>query len=84
MEIPCVSTYIAGIPELITDGVEGLLVPASDAEALAGAIRRLLDDGSLRQELGRRGRMRVLATYNLQGNVAHLGELFRQGGAGIA
>jgi colanic acid/amylovoran biosynthesis glycosyltransferase len=52
MEVPCVSTCIAGIPELIRDGLDGLLVPASSAEALASALGRLLDDPLLRRRLG--------------------------------
>jgi colanic acid/amylovoran biosynthesis glycosyltransferase len=41
MEVPCVSTSIAGIPELIRDGLDGLLVPASSIEALASAFSRI-------------------------------------------
>jgi glycosyltransferase involved in cell wall biosynthesis len=78
MEIPCISTYIAGIPELITDGVDGLLVPASDGEALAAAIERLMDDVPLRHRLGSAGRRRVQETYDLGRNVQQLGELFRR------
>jgi glycosyltransferase involved in cell wall biosynthesis len=78
MEIPCVSTYIAGIPELIADGLEGLLVPASDDKALQGAIGRLMDDPQLREQLGREGRKRVMASYDLTRNVRNLGELFQR------
>lgn len=77
MEIPCVSTYIAGIPELIRDGVEGLLTPASDDEQLAAAIARLMDDPELRLRLGRQARLRVLADYDLGRNAARLGDLLR-------
>ena len=42
MEIPCVATWITGIPELIRNGVDGLLVAPSDVEAFAGAIRQLI------------------------------------------
>lgn len=44
MGIPRIATCINGIPELIRDGSEGLLVPPSDAGALAAAIARLRDD----------------------------------------
>jgi glycosyltransferase involved in cell wall biosynthesis len=40
MEIPCVATFITGIPELIRDGLDGLLVAPSDVAALADAIGR--------------------------------------------
>jgi glycosyltransferase involved in cell wall biosynthesis len=52
MEIPCIATCINGIPELIHDGSEGLLVPHSDSSALAAAIARLRDDAALREFLG--------------------------------
>jgi glycosyltransferase involved in cell wall biosynthesis len=77
MEIPCVSTSIAGIPELIRDGFDGLLVPASSVEALASAIERLIEDPLLRRSLGASGRKRVLALYNLPQNVALLAQVFR-------
>jgi glycosyltransferase involved in cell wall biosynthesis len=78
MEIPCVSTYVAGIPELIRDGLEGLLVPASSAEAMASALRRLLDDPLLRRSLGTAGCKRVLRLYNLPLNVCTLARVFIQ------
>lgn len=53
MEIPCVATLITGIPELIRDGIDGLLVAPSDDTALADAICRLMDDTELRQLLAR-------------------------------
>jgi glycosyltransferase involved in cell wall biosynthesis len=76
MEIPCVSTWITGIPELIRDSVDGLLVAPSDIGGLAAAIARLMDDDELRLRLGAAGRRRVIDKYNLRQNVAHLAEVF--------
>jgi glycosyltransferase involved in cell wall biosynthesis len=78
MEIPCVSTCIAGIPELIRDGLEGLLVPASSAEALALALQRLLDDPFLRRSLGVAASKRVFEQYNLPQNVCSMARIFSQ------
>jgi colanic acid/amylovoran biosynthesis glycosyltransferase len=78
MEIPCVSTSIAGIPELIRDGLEGLLVPASSVEALASALQRLFDDPLLRRSLGVAGRKRVFEHYNLPHNIESLARAFGQ------
>jgi len=78
MEIPCVTTYIAGIPEMIRDGVEGLLVPASDLEALVAALARLMDDEKLRKKLGRNGRKRIVEHYNLTKNVERLARVFSE------
>ncbi|HZD49241.1 MAG TPA: glycosyltransferase family 4 protein [Silvibacterium sp.] len=78
MEIPCVSTQIAGIPELIRNGVDGLLVAASDIDGLTDALARLMDDPALRERLGRSGRQRVLEHYNLQSNVEKLAAIFAE------
>jgi colanic acid/amylovoran biosynthesis glycosyltransferase len=74
MEVACVSTYIAGIPELIRPEVDGLLVPASSEEALVEALKRLILDRTFRQSLGYSGRRRVVDLYSLDTNVALLVE----------
>jgi len=76
-EIPCVATRITGIPELIEDGADGILVPPSDEDALARALEGLLADASLREKLGKRGREKVLNRYNLDDNCRLMGDLLR-------
>lgn len=49
--MPCISTTIAGVPEMITPGVDGLLVPPKDATALAGAMEQFLTDARLAEQL---------------------------------
>ena len=66
MEVPCVSTRIMGIPELIEDGVNGFLVPASDSRALADKIETLVRDPMLRAEFGRRARRAVLQGFVME------------------
>ena len=78
MQIPCVSTSIAGIPELIRNEMDGLLVPAADLEALVGALARLMDDGALRNRLARAGRARILEHYDLGRNVEALAGIFAE------
>lgn len=56
---PIVATTAGGIPEVVADGVNGLLVPPRDARALATAIVRALRDHQLRQRLGAAGLARV-------------------------
>jgi glycosyltransferase involved in cell wall biosynthesis len=70
MEIPCIASRITGIPELIQDGIDGLLVTPSDAPELAAAIARLMDDPVLRRRLGEAARRRILADYDLARNTA--------------
>ena len=72
MEIPCISTVVAGIPELIRDGREGLLVPASSQEALCAALAQLISDAAFRQVLGQAARRRVQEFYDLKENVCFL------------
>lgn len=57
--LPVVSTTVSGIPEAVVDGETGRLVPPENAEALAGALRELVTDGSLRRRMGDAGRRRV-------------------------
>jgi glycosyltransferase involved in cell wall biosynthesis len=77
LEIPVVSTPVSGIPELIEHEKTGLLVPAGDASALAGALARLLDDDDLCAELGRAGRAKVAAEFDIHANAQVLARLFR-------
>jgi glycosyltransferase involved in cell wall biosynthesis len=77
-EITSVSTRITGIPELIEDGVDGILVPASDVEGLADRLQELLQKGELRRELGKKGREKVIERYNLNQNVRAMAELFER------
>jgi colanic acid/amylovoran biosynthesis glycosyltransferase len=78
MEIPCVTTRITGIPELIRDQVDGLLVTPSSEEELAAAIARLMDDSKLRMQLGKSARQRILENYDLRRNVAQLGGILAE------
>jgi len=78
-EIACVATSIAGIPELIRNDVDGLLVQPSNEEELAAALARLLDEPELRLRLGKSARQRVVECYDLGRNTAEfaaiLGEI---------
>ncbi len=76
MEVPVLSTRITGIPELIEDGRDGLLVAPGRADELADALERLLADPALCRELGARGREKVLAQFNTIGSAEQLHELF--------
>jgi glycosyltransferase involved in cell wall biosynthesis len=55
MELPVVSTYCSGIPELVEDGWNGILVRQRDPLQLAEAIRYLLENPSVAREYGKRG-----------------------------
>lgn len=73
---PCVSTDVTGIPEVLHDGVTGLMVAQHDPEALAAALSRLLGDGALRVRLAGAARERLERDFNLVKNAALLREVF--------
>ena len=64
MSRPIVSTTIPGVAEIVEDGVNGILVPPRDADALAAAIEELLDNPSQRAEYGTAGRLKAEREYD--------------------
>lgn len=78
MEIPVVTTFVNGIPELIRHGIDGWLVAPSDEEGLAAAIAILMDDAALRERLGRAGRQRVSNHYHLGRNTQRLAQIYQR------
>lgn len=76
MGIPPVSTRVSGIPELVSDGESGLLVPERDPAALAAALARLIDDASFRERVGATARSKVREQFSLQIEVRKLAERF--------
>jgi len=71
---PVVASRVGAIPELIEDGVSGLLVPPGDIEALCTAIQRLIEDPELRRQLATRARKCVEERFSLERCVeAHAG-----------
>ena len=69
---------VGGIPEMVEDGRSGLLVPPNDADALAAALRRLLSDVDLREQLGAAARERVLDRFDLNVVWRRFDALYRQ------
>lgn len=78
----CIGTNISGIPELFTDGENGLLVPPDDASALAAALERAMRDPALRARLGQVAETRVRQDFNASSSVAELKALFQKSWAG--
>ena len=63
--LPVVATHVGGVPELVEDGVTGFLVPPKDPQALAEALRKLIDDPELRKRMGQAGREKALREFTL-------------------
>lgn len=78
---PVLSTRVSGVPELIADGVEGLLVGERDAGALADALQRLLDDAALRERLAAAARAKIEREFDARGEALRLLGMFREIGA---
>lgn len=76
MRLPVVSTGITAIPEIIEDGISGILVPPNDAEALRDQIARLIDDPGLRRTLGENARKRIEERFDIRKNIGSYVELF--------
>jgi glycosyltransferase involved in cell wall biosynthesis len=73
--VACVATRVGGVPELIDDGRNGLLVDPGDPSALAAAIAKLLDDESLRRALATSART-AAATMTLAPAATRLQEVY--------
>lgn len=75
---PIVATDVPGCREIVRDGDNGLLVEARNATALADALAKLLADHRLRQQMGQRGRERVLSEFSQELIVAQFLALYRE------
>jgi glycosyltransferase involved in cell wall biosynthesis len=76
---PCVTSYVAGIPELVVPAQSGWLVPAGDADALVVAIRDLMATPvSKLTEMGLRGMQRVRERHDVMREAARLRALFEE------
>jgi glycosyltransferase involved in cell wall biosynthesis len=74
--LPVVSTAVGGVPELVREGVTGLLVPSEDARALAQAMQALVDDPVRRQAMGAAARQHAVAHFDIRHTVRMYEELY--------
>jgi len=74
---PVIGTRVGGVPDIITPGVNGLLVPSGDVAALAAAIKDLIADPARRTAMGEAGRRLVLERHNADRMVKELEDLYR-------
>jgi glycosyltransferase involved in cell wall biosynthesis len=78
--LPVIAAPVGGIPQLVRDGYNGLLVPPGDIEALAGAIARLMNDPLLRERLGRAARATVESNHSRERMLERLSQIYQQFG----
>jgi glycosyltransferase involved in cell wall biosynthesis len=80
---PVVTTYIAGIPELVENGVNGWLIPAGSVDGLAEALSEVLRVPVERlEQMGKAGAGRVAAMHDAQGEAVKLAGLFQEAAKG--
>ena len=75
--LPVVASNTSALPEVVEDGVTGLLVPPGDPDALARAVIRLLGDPDLRRRLGEAGRKRVMERFGVERIVTSMLAVYR-------
>jgi glycosyltransferase involved in cell wall biosynthesis len=76
--LPVVSTRVGGVPDLVEDGVTGLLVDPGDPAALAGALAELLGDRERRAEMGLKGRERRRSEFDIDVTVERIRQLYEE------
>lgn len=75
--IPVITTRIAGVPELVEEGISGVLVAPGDSVALAAGIERIIMEGDLRESMGRAGRKKVIQEFDIKQETLWLGEIMK-------
>jgi glycosyltransferase involved in cell wall biosynthesis len=63
--LPVIATAVGGVPEMVVDGVTGILVPAHSPYEIAGALRSLVKDPDRRRSLGNAGRARAISMFSI-------------------
>ena len=74
--IPVIASAVAGVPELVEDGVSGFVIPAGHLGALADRLERLLADPALCRRMGEAGRAKVEAEFDISREAAQLARHF--------
>jgi len=76
--LPVISSRLSGIPELVQDGVSGILTEPGDAEGIANALQKLREHPALRSEMGKSGRAFIRESFDLKKNARKLIKLIQK------
>ena len=68
---------VSGIPDLVKDDENGLLVPDRNPEKLADALQRLIEDADLRSRLGTQARQTIVGGFDIRSTTGSLAQIFR-------
>jgi len=74
--LPCVVTAAGGVPDTLADGVEGIIVPPGDPEALAAGIQQLIDNPELSGIYGRAARERVIRDFSIESHASTCRQIY--------
>jgi glycosyltransferase involved in cell wall biosynthesis len=76
-ELPCITTYIAGIPELIENGENGILLYPGNAEEIVKSLKQLVFSSKKRSEIGKTARKKIFDQYSIKENTETLAQFFK-------
>ena len=74
----CISTDVGGIPKVINNNVNGVIIKPGDKEKLYSELKKLLDNGELRQKLSKNARKTVEEKFNIENNIEKLIGLYEE------
>ena len=75
--IPTVATPVGGIPQVINDGIDGLLIPVDNHQALAVALNHLLESNELRKKMGSLARNKILNSFDINLILSEILSIYR-------
>ena len=75
--IPPIVTNCGGNPELVVDGISGLVIPVCDAKAISQAIGQMYKNPGMRREMGRAARERIKKHFNIEDTIKQTTDLYQ-------
>jgi glycosyltransferase involved in cell wall biosynthesis len=78
MELPCIASRVSGVPDVVEDGLTGVLVPPRDPQALAREISTLIEHRERAREMGRQGRLKVVPEFSVERMITKLEAVYRE------
>ena len=76
MKLPVISTTVTGIPEIVDNGINGILIPPNDIDALVSAVEKLFNEPLLRRQFGENARRKVEEKFDINKNINRYIHLF--------
>ena len=76
MKLPVISTTVTGIPEIVDNGINGILIPPNDIDALVNAVEKLFNEPLLRRQFGENARRKVEERFDINKNINRYIHLF--------